>query len=91
MNLQLEVVKIQLEILNLRQKAMKNFANLDDKGKQVLLNIDDMMGVADTMLGYSQVLMDRKTLETEGFIIPKYERAIMTLMNCKTRIKQNQK
>ncbi len=53
--------------------------------------IQDLLTVATTSMEYSSMLLDRNSLELEGFLIPKLDRMIITLMNCKTRINQLKK
>lgn len=50
--------------------------------------IKDLLTVASTSMEYSSMLLDRDSLELEGFLIPKLDRMIMQLMNCKTRLEQ---
>ena len=51
----------------------------------------DFLIVATTVMEYAAMLLDRNTLEFEGFLISKIDRMMIQLANSKTRIKQNQK
>jgi hypothetical protein len=48
----------------------------------------DLLTVATTAMEYAAMLLDKDTLEFEGFLVPKIDRMMIQLANSKTRIKQ---
>lgn len=72
--------------INLMREQASYLRNYDEALTRAF--ILDLLTVATTSMEYSSMLLERDSLQLEGFLIPKLDRMIITLMNCKTRIEQ---